>query len=314
MQRGGLREMGKVVVLGSLNMDVSLEVDRMPVQGETIEGKELILNPGGKGANQAVASANMGSETVMIGSVGDDYFGAELLESLEDAGVGTAFIKKSKGTSTGAAVVIRSAGDNRIIINHGANHVLDFTEVSETLSATALSGDILLTQLECSPHIVWKAIKQAHEQGMFIILNPSPIQKIPPEIYPLLDVLCLNESECAAITGLEQNEATNNEESLKMLANQGVKSIVLTLGSHGSIAHKDGSYIRVPAAKVYLVDSTGAGDTFVGTLAALLAQGESFKEVLDVSSQAAALTTTRIGAQCSIPTLRDVQKAFGRRN
>lgn len=304
--------MSKVVVLGSLNMDVSIEADRIPSAGETLEGRDLLLGPGGKGANQAVASARMGAETLMIGSVGSDLFGSELIDSLAHAGVSTGYIKREAGDATGTAVVIRSSGDNRIIVSQGANHSLGVREVGDALSVVAQPDDILLTQLECAPLVVWEAIRHAKSLGMFVILNPSPAHAIPADILPQVDLLCLNETECSAVTGCQQDGEESYKRSLEALIEGGAKRAVLTLGPRGSAALDKNGYYRIPAERVAAVDTTGAGDTFVGTLSAFLSRGHELREAMEFATRAAALATTHIGAQGSIPTIEEVESAFGK--
>lgn len=304
--------MKQVVVVGSLNMDVSIETDRIPVSGETVEGKDLLLGPGGKGANQAVAAARSGAETTMIGSVGADLFGSKLLDSLASAGVRTDSIKRYGSSSTGTAVVIRCAGDNRIIVNHGANYSLESCEVRDALSGLARPGDILLTQLECPPQIVWKTIREASKLGMYVILNPSPAHDIPEDILPLIDLLCLNESECSTISGSQLGDAGDDRNPLELLRERGVRRVVLTLGSQGSALLDGKDYCRFPAEKVEAVDTTGAGDTFVGALSARVAAECDLRDAMKYATKAAALATTHIGAQGSIPTIAEVEKAFGR--
>jgi ribokinase len=304
--------MKRVVVVGSLNMDISIETGRMPVSGETVEGKDLLLDPGGKGANQAVAAVRSGAETAMIGSVGADLFGGKLLDSLANAGVCTDSINRYEGSPTGTAVVIRCAGDNRIIVNHGANYSLETNEVRDALSGLARPGDILLTQLECPPQIVWETIREASKLGMYIILNPSPMHEIPEDILPLIDLLCLNESECSAICASQQGGTEGIRHSLEALQEKGVRRVVLTLGSQGSALQDEMGYCGLPAERVDAVDTTGAGDTFVGTLSACLAAGNELRDAMKFATKAAALATTHIGAQGSIPTIAEIEKAFGR--
>jgi ribokinase len=307
-----LEYMKRVVVVGSLNMDVSIEADRIPISGETVDGKDLFLGPGGKGANQAVASARLGAETVMIGSVGADLFGSRLLESLANAGVDTSYISGDENDATGTAVVIRCAGDNRIIVNHGANYSLRAQRVKDALSGLARPGDILLAQLECPPQIVWEAIHEASALGMRVILNPSPMRTIPEDVLPLIDLLCLNESECSAMSGCQQSGEDDYRCSLEALRGRGVRRVVLTLGSRGSVLLDEKGYCRIPAVKVNAVDTTGAGDTFVGALSACLAAGRELREAMKFAAKAAALATTQVGAQGSIPTVAEVENAFGR--
>ncbi len=326
--------MGHVVVLGSINMDVSIECDRVPHEGETINGSNLLMSPGGKGANQAVAAARAGACVQMIGAVGSDAFGSVLCESLAQAGVATQLIAATPGSS-GVAVVLRSNQNNRIIIEHGANYALDETRALHDLNATLTPHDVLLIQFECSKSLVEAAITTAHAKGCRVIVNPSPARSMSRELMGACDVLCLNETECEQLFGItptiDENGTCPEARALQEVAKRicavvqdGVSekntpnnvpcssscSLLVTLGAAGSMRVTSQNVMYQPSFAVHVQDTTAAGDTFVGYLAACLAADMPFEQAQLRASYAAALATTKVGAQFSIPTKQEVEAYF----
>lgn len=326
--------MGHVVVLGSINMDVSIECDRMPHEGETINGSHLLMSPGGKGANQAVAAARAGACVQMIGAVGSDAFGSVLCESLAQAGVATQLIAVTPGSS-GVAVVLRSHQNNRIIIEHGANYALDETQALRDLNAALTPHDVLLIQFECSKSLVEAAITTAHAKGCRVIVNPSPARSMSRELMAACDVLCLNETECEQLFGItptiDENGTCPEARALQEVAKRicavvqdGVSekntpnnvpcssscSLLVTLGAAGSMRVTSQNVMYQPSFAVHVQDTTAAGDTFVGYLAACLAADMPFEQAQLRASYAAALATTKVGAQLSIPTKQEVEAYF----
>lgn len=326
--------MGHVVVLGSINMDVSIECDRVPHEGETINGSNLLMSPGGKGANQAVAAARAGACVQMIGAVGSDAFGSVLCESLAQAGVATQLIAATPGSS-GVAVVLRSHQNNRIIIEHGANYALDETRALRDLNATLTPHDVLLIQFECSKSLVEAAITAAHAKGCRVIVNPSPARSMSRELMAACDVLCLNETECEQLFGItptiDENGTCPEASALQEVAKRicavvqdGVSekntpnnvpcssscSLLVTLGAAGSMRVTPQNVMYQPSFAVHVQDTTAAGDTFVGYLAACLAADMPFAQAQLRASYAAALATTKVGAQLSIPTKQEVEAYF----
>ena len=322
--------MGHVVVLGSINMDVSIECDRLPHEGETINGSNLLMSPGGKGANQAVAAARAGACVQMIGAVGSDAFGSVLCESLAQAGVATQLIAATPGSS-GVAVVLRSHQNNRIIIEHGANYALDETRALRDLNAALMPHDVLLIQFECSKSLVEAAITAAHAKGCRVIVNPSPARSMSRELIGACDVLCLNETECEQLFGItptiDENGTCPEARALQEVAKRicavvqdGVSekntlsssscSLLVTLGAAGSMRVTSQNVMYQPSFAVHVQDTTAAGDTFVGYLAACLAADMPFEQAQLRASYAAALATTEVGAQLSIPTKQEVEAYF----
>ena len=222
--------MARVIVFGSLNMDLSIACERIPQAGETLTGSGFITNAGGKGANQAVAAARLGAATAMIGAVGADAFGDELRRGLDAVGVDTTELATVEEVPTGVAVIIRTEGDNRIVLDPGTNHALRIADVKAALDRIAQAGDIFITQLECDITTTLAALHEAHERGLYTIFNPAPAQKLPQECWNDVDLLCLNETECAAISGMLPVNDDTAAAAFKRLAVLGVRRAIITRG------------------------------------------------------------------------------------
>lgn len=287
---------GKIMIyiVGSLNMDLRIESPYMPVAGETLTGSNFMTNGGGKGANQATAAAKLGGKIKMCGVVGNDSFGATLIGNLKAAGADVSHIRVAKGVSTGIAVIIVTDGNNRIILDKGANALLCEKDIDEFLK-DAKEGDVYLTQLENPIDVIGYGLKNAKEKGLVTVLNPAPANKEIAAYFPYVDLITPNESELELFGGKEA------------LFAQGIKKIVTTLGSKGyEIADKQ-SAKTYPCIKVKAVDTTAAGDTLCGGLCTLLSEGKSLEEACAFGSKAASIACTRAGAQQSIPTREETE-------
>ena len=303
--------MSKVVVFGSMNMDLSIDAPRMPAAGETLSGSGFITAAGGKGANQAVAAARLGADVRMIAAVGADGFGEELARGLADAGADVALVRRLADVTTGVAVILRTEGENRIVLHAGANHALAATDVVSDLRRIGESGDIFVTQGECDPAATEAALRAAHEQGLYTIYNPAPARPAPDDLWPCVDLVCLNETECQIMCGVLPVDDATCLAAVRRLRELGAGTAVITLGAAGSFGlGPDGEPVRVPAAPANVVDTTAAGDTFIGALAAGRARGFSLAESMEWGAQASALTVSRLGAQPSIPTAAEVEAAI----
>ncbi len=295
----------KLFVVGSVNMDLVVKAPFVPEKGMTIEGSGFMTNPGGKGANQAVACAKLGGETYMVGCVGE-AFGEELLEALRGYGVHTDFVRREKGVSSGIAVITVVDGDNRIIIDRGANG-----RVSEELIDAALSraerGDYLILQLEIELPLVKYALEKGKEKGMTTVLNPAPARELPPEIFPLCDWFVPNQTEARFYTGIYPEDGAGVRACAEKLAEKGVKRTLVTLGKEGSAYVCGKALVTAQAYPVEATDTTAAGDTFVGALTVRLSEGAPISEAMKFASKASSIAVTRAGAQQSVPTREEVK-------
>ncbi|QEU94998.1 ribokinase [Streptomyces kanamyceticus] len=284
-----------IAVLGSANMDLVAYVAKAPQRGETVTGREFRTVPGGKGANQAIAAARAGATVSMIGAVGTDAYGTRLRSTLEHSGVDTDLLRTVE-TSTGTAhIVVDDDGGNSIVVIPGANGSL--TALAPGDEGLIASADALLLQLEVPVDGVLAAARAARRHGVRTVLTPAPAQPLPPELLAATDLLLPNEHEAAALTGI-----TDDPHAAAGALLSQVPEVVITLGSRGSLyAARGAEPVVVPARRVTAVDTTGAGDTFAGTLAVALAEGDSVTEALGWASAAAALSVQRTGASASMP-------------
>ncbi|MEV8103652.1 ribokinase [Streptomyces sp. NPDC088135] len=291
-----------IAVLGSTNMDLVAYVDRAPERGETVTGRELRTVPGGKGANQAVAAARAGGEVTMIGAVGDDEYGRELRSTLEYAGVDTDLLHTAEGPSGTAHIVVDDTGANSIVVIPGANGTV--TALGPGEMAAIAGAELLLLQLELPLSAVIEGARTAHAQGVRTILTPSPVQPLPSELLDCVDLLIPNEHEATALSGF-----TDPHAAARHLLGQ-VPAVVITLGAKGCLyAARGGEPVLLPAPEVTAVDTTGAGDTFVGTLAVALGERRPVPEALAWASAAAALCVQRPGASTSMPYRTEIDAA-----
>jgi ribokinase len=293
--------MPKVIVVGSLNMDLIVRAPRRPATGETVMGSDLQVLPGGKGLNQAVAAARLGAEVHMVGRVGGDDFGRRFLAFLAAEGIACTRVRVIPDVPTGAAVVTLAGGDNAIVVAPGANMSLTPEEAAD-LPLT--QGDICIGQFEVPIAATAAAFRRARAGGATILLNAAPAQALPPALLEVIDVLVVNESELAAISGAaitESSAAADIVAAARPLVCDGCV-VIATLGARGALAIDRDSVHRVAAHKVPVIDTTGAGDCFVGALAASLAAGIDLKPALARANAAAALSVQRPGAAPSMPT------------
>ena len=296
-----------ISVVGSLNMDLIARTPRFPQPGETIIGSDFHTVPGGKGANQAVAAARLGAQVSMVGRVGRDAFASPLLDNLAAAGVDHTFVIQDPEAATGVALIaVDDAGQNSIIVASGANVRLSPADVDGAEAAIA-GADALLLQLESPLETVTRAAKVARAHGVSVILNPAPARPLPGALLSLVDVLIPNESETALLAGLPVDDPAEAEAAAAALRELGVGTVILTLGERGALlAWEDGAEY-FPAFEVTPVDTTAAGDAFVGGFAVALAEGRSLAEAVQWGNGAGALATTKLGAQPSLPARQDLE-------
>ncbi|MEU1467744.1 ribokinase [Streptomyces sp. NPDC005761] len=294
--------MTKVAVLGSTNMDLVAYVDRAPERGETVTGREFLTVPGGKGANQAVAAARAGGDVMMIGAVGDDGYGLRIRENLEHSGVDTDLLHTAEGPSGTAHIVVDGKGSNAIVVIPGANGTV--TALGPGEIAAIAEADLLLLQLELPLSAVIEGARAGHAQGVRTVLTPSPVQELPAELLDCVDLLIANEYEAAELSGQAEPHAAS-----EILLAQ-VPAVVITLGSKGCLYAARGSQtVHFPAPEVTAVDTTGAGDTFVGTLAVALGEGQPVPKAIAWAASAAALCVQKPGASISMPYRSEIDAA-----
>lgn len=297
-----------IYVVGSLNMDFSATLDRFPRAGETVKAKSSLISCGGKGANQAAAVGRLGGKCVMIGKVGNDEFGARMTENLASFGVDTRYVSKADSPS-GTAQIWVSRGNNRIVVSGGANLMLTSGDIDEGLKE-AKSGDVLIAQLEVPHDTVSHALKVGRRKGMITILNPAPALPLSAEDYENSDVIIPNETETEILTGVSPDCEVNLALAAKKLKDMGARNIVFTLGNVGSAVIVGNNITLIPARKVKAVDTTAAGDTFVGGLAVRLGKGDDLISAAEFATYASAIKVTRKGATAAIPTIEEVYKAI----
>ncbi|MFJ3378320.1 ribokinase [Pseudomonas sp. NPDC086112] len=297
----------KVVVIGSLNMDLVTRAPRLPRGGETLIGQSFATVSGGKGANQAVAAARLGAQVSMVGCVGNDAYGEALREALLAEQIDCQAVSTVEDSSGVALIVVDDNSQNAIVIVAGANGALT-PEVIDRFDAVLQAADVIICQLEVPDATVGHALKRGRELGKTVILNPAPASRpLPADWYAAIDYLIPNESEASALSGLPVDSLSTAETAAARLIAMGAGKVIITLGSQGSLFADGKRFEHFPVAKVKAVDTTAAGDTFVGGFAAALAAGKSEADAIRFGQVAAALSVTRAGAQPSIPTLSDVQ-------
>ncbi|MBV4459227.1 ribokinase [Pseudomonas sp. COR58] len=298
-----------VVVIGSLNMDLVTRAPRLPLGGETLIGHSFATVPGGKGANQAVAAARLGAAVAMVGCVGNDAYGAQLRDALLAERIDCRAVSTVEGSSGVALIVVDDNSQNAIVIVAGANGALT-SAVVDRFDDVLQAADVVICQLEVPDATVGHALKRARALGKTVILNPAPAGRaLPPDWYAAIDYLIPNESEAATLSGLPVDSLESAERAASHLIGLGAGKVLITLGAQGLLFASGTGFEHFPAPKVKAVDTTAAGDTFVGGFAAALARGESEAQAIRYGQVAAALSVTRAGAQPSIPTRSEV-KAF----
>ncbi|RTE04398.1 ribokinase [Paenibacillus whitsoniae] len=303
--------MAHIAVIGSLNMDVVSEVHQFPKPGETIKSNGTTYGCGGKGANQALAAAKAGAQVSMVGAVGDDAFGSVLIHSLAAYGVNTQHIAVKPGSSGLATITVNGEGENTIVLTGGANDKVAIDEVQASLEQLG-HIDMILLQNEVPWAINRFTMEWARTHGIAVCFNPAPAMVVPDDMYAYLNVLVLNQTEAECATGIEVSGVDAAGLAADKLIAQGVEAVILTLGEAGAYYRsRDGEAVLSPAFRVDVVDTTAAGDTFIGAWSAARTEGKDVASALRFASAAAALAVSQEGAQQSIPARDEIEQMLG---
>ena len=293
--------MKRIVVLGSTNTDMVIKSERIPAPGETILGGRFLMNPGGKGANQAVAAARLGGEVTFVAKVGDDLFGREAKALFAKEGIRTDYVLTDASEPSGVALIMVDAkGENCISVASGANAALSPQDIEAARGAIE-AASALLMQLETPVETVLCAARWAAAQGVPAILNPAPACALPAELFGCLSLITPNESEAELLTGVKVTDEATARAAAAALCAKGVGRVVITLGAKGAFVFEGGRGTLMPAFPVRAVDTTAAGDVFNGALAVALTEGLALAEALRFAARAASISVTRMGAQASAP-------------
>lgn len=298
--------MNRILVIGSLNMDLVITAPRKPEMGETITGSGFMTTPGGKGANQAVAAARLGGNVSMIGCVGKDAHGSMLTDNLKKNCVDVSRIVQVENAPTGVAVITIVEGDNYIILDSGANALITPQHIIEAEDIIK-SSDIVVLQLEIPMETVLTAVKIAKKCGTKVLLNPAPARVLSDELLSMVDIITPNQKECSHITGINTDTSEGVSRGIEFLISKGVKQVVVTMGGDGVMYNSGSRIIQKGVHKVKVVDTTAAGDSFSGALAVALSNGKSIDSAIDFANIVGTITVTRKGAQSSLPTIDEVK-------
>jgi ribokinase len=291
----------KIVVVGSCNTDMVIKADRLPVPGETILGGTFFMNPGGKGANQAVAASRLGGNVTLISKTGNDVFGKQSVMLYAAENIKTDFIYSDPKHPSGVALItVDSQGENCIVVASGANAYLTPSDIDKA-SAEIENSDLVLMQLEIPIETVEYVAEMASKKGIKVILNPAPARALSDNLLKHLYIIIPNKSEAEILSGIKVSDIESAKQAADIISAKGVEIVVITLGSQGALIKEYKEYLFVEAFKVDALDTTAAGDTFCGAVCVGLSEGRTILESVKLAARAAAITVTRMGAQASIP-------------
>lgn len=296
----------KIVVIGSCNTDMVVKAGRLPVPGETILGGTFYMNPGGKGANQAIAAARLGADVTLISKIGYDLFGLQALEIYRSEKINTEFIFTDQKSPSGVALIsVDSFGENSIIVAPGASRSLSTEDIDKARSKLE-EADIILMQLEVPIETVEYAAAIAMSCGKKVILNPAPVSVLSPSFLSSVYAILPNRVEAEMLSGIKVVDADSARRAAKVIGEKGIENVVITLGKDGAYVKEKDEYVMIPAKQVEAIDTTGAGDVFCGAFSVYLSESHTLAESVEFANAAAALAVTRIGAQSAIPYKREI--------
>ncbi len=294
-------EPGKIVVVGSSNMDMVVKTDHIPVPGETVLSGSFFMNPGGKGANQAVAAARLGAEVIFVSKLGNDVFGKQFAQLFSDENIDTAYLVSDEDLPSGVALItVDKEGENSIVVASGANANLTIEDIKGSLPVIAGAGTVLM-QLEIPMDVVEYVAGYAFSNNIKVILNPAPAAPLSSELLSHIHILTPNETEAAMIAGIPVDGIGDAQKAALLICKKGVKKVIVTLGSKGAVICEGNKCTLVEAPKVTPLDTTAAGDVFNGALTVALSEGKETEAAVRFACEAAAISVTRMGAQSSIP-------------
>ena len=301
-------EKADIVVIGSATMDFTAKSAKLPLPGQTVLGNSFVMGPGGKGANQAVAVQRLGANVCFITKLGKDINGELIEKKYKEEGMDTSHILYSDTHSGVALILVDDKGENCIIMTPGANNDITTSDI-DSVAPIIKSARYLVVQLEIPLKAVIRAVEIADEAGVYVIFNPAPACPLPDEIYPHVSLITPNETEVAAITGCPiTSDPKELEKPVSILRSKGVKNIIVTLGSHGSLVCEQGKEpVLVPIVKTNAMDTTGAGDTFSGAVCVALSEGKSLIEAAQFATRACSLAVQRMGAMAGIPLRKELE-------
>jgi ribokinase len=307
VRAAGALTMARILVVGSANVDFTIAAPRLPAPGETVTDGTLLVNHGGKGANQAVAARRLGADVRLIACVGRDASGAAIRDALAGEGIGVEGVVDAETDATGTAlIVVDPAGENQIAVAPGANRALTVEQV-RARAADFAWADVVVCQLEIPMASVRAALTLARDHAAITVLNPAPVPATPLDVLPLVDYLTPNAGEAERLSGIAVRAPADAGAAARKLLEAGARAVIVTLGKEGALAYGTEA-VHVPAFPVQAVDTTAAGDAFNAGIAVALAEGRPLREALTFASAAAALTCTRRGAQASLPSRAEVER------
>jgi ribokinase len=296
----------KILIAGSSNTDMVIKTHNFPAPGETILGGRFLMNAGGKGANQAVAAARLGGMVTFVGKIGDDIFGKQAVQQLEDEGINVEYVAVDPENPSGVALItVDSKGENSIVVAPGSNGTLSPADFDKAIVELD-DSEFVLMQLEIPIPTVEHIARKAAQKLKKVVLNPAPAAKLSDELLKNLYIITPNETEAELLTGIKVTDQHSALKAAMVLNIKGVEIVIITMGSAGAFLLSNGKYEIIVAPKVVAVDTTAAGDTFNGALVVALSEGKSIQESIAFANQAASISVTRIGAQSSVPFRKEI--------